>query len=81
MAMNINPMKLLQVKGLWNKFQKNHPKFPQFIKAVGKNALQEGSVIEINVTTADGRTMSSNLKINAEDMDLLRQIQELTASV
>lgn len=77
--MNINPMKVLQMKGAWNTFQKNHPKFPQFIKAVGKGALVEGTVMELTVTTAEGKTLSTNLKLTAQDMELFRQIQELVS--
>lgn len=75
--MNINPMKLLQIKGAWEKFQQNHPKFLQFLKAAGKNALSEGSVVEISVTTADGRKMNTNIKVTRQDMELFEQIQEL----
>lgn len=77
--MGINPMKLLQLKSAWGKFQKNHPKFLQFLKVAGKSALSEGSVIEISVTTSDGRTMNTNLKVTGQDMELVRQIQEIAA--
>lgn len=75
--MNINPMKLLQLKGAWDTFQKNHPKFPQFVKVVGKGALAEGTVLEITVTTAEGKTLSTNLKVTAQDMEMIRQLKEL----
>lgn len=75
--MNMNPMKLLQLKGAWDTFQRNHPKFPQFMKAVGKGALAEGTVMEITVTTAEGRTLSTNLKITAQDMDMVKQLREI----
>lgn len=77
--MNINPMKVLQMKGAWDAFQKNHPKFLQFIKAVGKGALAEGTVMELTVTTAEGKTLSTNLKLTAQDMELFRQIQEVVS--
>lgn len=77
--MNVNPMKLLQLKGAWDAFQKNHPKFPLFMKAVGKGALTEGTVLEINVTTAERKTLSTNLKITAQDMEMFRQIQEMVS--
>lgn len=75
--MNVNPMKLLQLKGAWETFQRNHPKFPQFMKAVGKGALAEGTVMEITVTTAEGKTLSTNLKVTAQDMELVRQLQTI----
>lgn len=75
--MNMNPMKMLQLKGAWDAFRRNHPKFPQFVKAVGKGALAEGAVVEINVTTAEGKSLSTNLKITAQDMELFEQLKEL----
>ena len=74
-----NPAAVLQMMNLWNRFQNNHPKFPKFISAVMKSAVKEDSIIEIKVTTAEGETYDANLKINAEDMELIRQIKELSS--
>lgn len=73
-----NPAAILQMMNLWNRFQNNHPKFPKFVSAVMQNnAVREGSIIEIKVTTAEGESFDSNLKINADDMELIRQISEM----
>lgn len=71
----INPMTLLKMQGIWRKFQENHPKFPLFLKAVSQNGLTEGTVIEINVTTADGKNYASNLKIKPEDIELINELK------
>lgn len=73
----INPMKLMQLKPLWGKFQKNHPKFRQFISAAGKAGVQEGSVIEIQITTTDGKTLSTNLKLTKDDVEMIHTISEI----
>lgn len=73
-----NPAALLQLMNLWSRFQNNHPKFPKFLTAVYQNGLKEGSIIEINVTTADGQSLNSNLKLNAEDMELISQLKNLS---
>ncbi len=72
-----NPTSIFQMMNLWNKFKQNHPKFPKFMSAVYQNGIKEGSIVEINVTTADGQSLNSNLKISAEDMELIRQLKEL----
>lgn len=72
-----NPAKLLKIKGAWEKFTDNHPKFPKFMEAVGKNALEEGTIFEINVTTVSGSTMSSNLKLTKSDIELFRELSEM----
>lgn len=71
----INPMSLLKYKNAWGKFSENHPKFPHFLRAVSKNALSEGTLIEITVTTPDGKSYSSNLKIQPEDIELLQELR------
>lgn len=72
-----NPASIFQMMNLWNKFKQNHPKFPKFMSAVYQNGMKEGSIIEINVTTADGQSFHSNLKISAEDMELMAQLKDL----
>lgn len=73
----INPMKLLQLKNAWDQFTGRHPKFPAFLKAMTKGAITEGSVLEITLTTADGKVISTNLKVTAEDMALVNDIKDL----
>lgn len=73
--MAINPMQILKIKGMWDQFTQRHPKFPAFLKAMSQGAISEGSVLEITVTTADGRKLSSNLKITAEDMALVEELK------
>ena len=72
-----NPTAIFQMMNLWNKFKQNHPKFPNFMTAVYQNGIKEGSIIEINVTTADGQSLNSNLKITESDMELIGQLKEL----
>ncbi|MCM1145298.1 MAG: hypothetical protein NC318_12645 [Blautia sp.] len=72
-----NPAALFQMMNLWNQFKQNHPKFPKFMAAVYQNGIKEGSIIEINVTTADGQSLNSNLKISAQDMALIEQLKSM----
>ncbi|MDE6845794.1 MAG: hypothetical protein K2J99_08525 [Lachnospiraceae bacterium] len=77
--MNIqNPAAIFQLMNLWSRFQKNHPKFPKFLSAVVRNGIKEGSIIEIKVTTAQGESFDSNLKVNAEDMEMIEQIKNMS---
>lgn len=77
--MNIqNPAAILQLMNLWSRFQNNHPKFPKFLSAVVRNGIKEGSIIEIKVTTAEGESYDSNLKVNADDMEMIEQIRKMT---
>ena len=73
----INPMKLLQIRASWEQFKARHPKFPSFLNAVSKGAVTEGTLIEMTITTADGKQYSSNLKLTSEDMQLVNDVKEM----
>lgn len=74
----MNPAKLFQLKASWDKFTGNHPKFPMFLKAVsGGNILQADTIIEVNITTADGRNYTTNLKLTPEDLELFNEIKDI----
>lgn len=74
----MNPAKLFKIKSAWDTFTKNHPRFPQFMSAVQQNAVQEGSIIEINVTTPEGKTLSTNMKLTASDLELFHELSEMS---
>ena len=75
----MNPMDLLQLKGALASFQQNHPKFAPFLKAVYQNGLAEGSVIEISVKTPQNTEYTTNMRLTASDLELLRQLREMAA--
>jgi len=71
-----NPAKLLKLKNSWDTFTQNHPKFPKFLNAVHKDSIQEGTIIEIKVTSATGKTISSNVKLTESDIKLFDELSE-----
>lgn len=73
----INPGKLLKLKKAWDTFETNHPKFPKFLKEVSRNAIEEGTIIEINVTTPEGKTISSNIRITQSDKEMFNELSDL----
>ncbi len=68
----------MKMKSLWDTFTLNHPKFPSFMNAVQKNGLEEGNIIEINITTKDGSILSSNIKLTQSDIEMFHELSELT---
>lgn len=60
-------------------FRKNHPKFPSFLNAVSHNALEEGTVIEISVTSPSDKNYVTNIKLRQDDLDFLRELQSLNS--
>lgn len=76
MAMNFQA--LLQLKNLWQRFTDQHPKFPAFLRAA-QPALREGSVIAFTITTPEGKVIESNLKVTAEDIELIKSLRQITS--
>lgn len=76
--MNLNQLSMLQkFKSSIARFRRNHPKFPPFVDAVYKDALVEGTVIEISVTTPEGKHYISNIKLKEDDIELMHTLQQL----
>ena len=73
-----NPMVLMQIKNMLDRFKANHPKFPKFMAAAAQpGVLAEDTIIEMKITTADGRSLETNLKIKKSDIDLFHQLKEM----
>lgn len=72
----MNPMALLQLKGKFDKFKVNHPKIPMFFSAVSQN-IGEDSVIEIHVTSADGKRFCTNMKVTQDDIELFQALKNI----
>ncbi len=75
-----NPGLIFELQNKWQRFTDNHPKFPAFLRAVANTELNEGSVIEIGITTAEGQNIASNVKLTREDVDMLKEVAELMKS-
>lgn len=71
----MNPASLFKIKGLWEKFTANHPKFPAFIQAASNGMMSEGTIIDVVITAPDGRKISTNVKLKEEDLELFRQLK------
>ena len=81
MNMNFNQIAMIQkLKGGMERFRMNHPKFPLFLNAVSQDALREGAVVEITVTTPEGKNYCSNLKLMQEDLELIECLKALRQS-
>lgn len=73
----MDPTQIFKLMGAWQQFTSKHPKFPKFLQAVSNEGIKEGTVIEIDVTTPDGKNYCTNLKITQSDLELLEQIKKM----
>ena len=70
----MNPMEMIKLKGLYEQFVKRHPRLPQFAqKAAG--SIQEGTVIEISMTTPEGKTLTTNVRLTASDIQAFNDLK------
>lgn len=60
-----------------NKFVQNHPKFTAFLSAVYSRGIEAGTVIEITVTRPGEGPVTSNIRVQESDLELLRSLQDL----
>ena len=44
---------IMKFKGAWDTFTRNHPKFMPFMQAVGSEAMMDGTIIEVKVTSPE----------------------------
>lgn len=68
---------IFKAKKSWDTFCGNHPRFPAFLQAVQTSGIQEGTVIEVTVTTPEGKKMMTNLKLTATDMEAFNDLKGL----
>jgi hypothetical protein len=73
----MNPSAIMKVMNAKNKFVQNHPKFTAFLSAVYSRGIEAGTVIEITVTWPGEGPVTSNIRVQESDLELLRSLQDL----
>lgn len=73
----MNPTALFRLKGAWQSFTQNHPKFPLFLQAVQNTPMQAGTVIDLKITTPEGKTMQTNVRLTASDLELIASLRDM----
>lgn len=74
----MNPALLFKLKSSWDRFSNNHPKLMPFFGAINRKGVAEGTIIEISVTTPEGETIATNVKISKDDLELFEEIKQLS---
>ena len=67
-------MKLMSAKA---RFSSNHPKFEAFLNSVFSRRIEEGTVIEMTVTRPGEAPLTTNIKVQQSDLELLEELKEL----
>lgn len=75
----MNPMKIMALKGEFEQFQNRHPKLFQFFGAVSNRMMEEGTIMELEITTADGQKLATNIRLSREDVEMFRKFKDIAA--
>ena len=73
----MNPSAIMKIMNAKNKFVENHPKFTPFLSAVYSRGIDAGTIIEITVTKPGTEPITSNIRVQESDLELLRGLQNL----
>ena len=65
---------LMKLKQMWGTFCANHPKFPDFLKAVKAKGVVEGTEVTFTVTYPDGHNLRAGLKLKQSDVELIEKL-------
>ena len=65
---------MMKVMNAWNTFKQNHPKFPVFCSVVSRRGIREGSILEVTYISPEGEKLTTNIKVQASDLELLREL-------
>lgn len=66
---------VMKMKGAWDTFTRNHPKLVPFMQAVGREAVGDGTIIEVKVKSPDGKEYNTNMRLTQSDMELFAQFK------
>lgn len=73
----MNPASIMKIINAKNKFTANHPKFIAFFNAVFARGIEEGTIIEITVKKPGQEALTSNIKVQQSDLELLQELKEM----
>ena len=75
--MNINPMLIMELQKKFGTFKTEHPRVFPFFNAVREDALQEGTIFDMKITTPEGVSKQCNIKVTQNDIELFRSMMEM----
>jgi len=68
---------IMKMKSAWDTFTNNHHKFMPFLQAVGREAIGDGTVIEVSVKSPDGKEYNTNMRLTQSDLELFEKMRTM----
>ena len=73
----MNPRDIMQLGGRIQPCRDQHPKFGAVLREAGADAIREGSILEMKVTSPEGKEYVTNLRLTAEDVETISIIRNM----
>ena len=73
----MNPASIMKLMKAKNQFTNNHPKFVAFLNMIFSRGITEGTIIEITVTRPGEEPITSNMKVQPSDIELMEELKTL----
>ncbi len=73
----MNPAAMFKIMQAKNTFTKNHPKFEAFLRNVMADKIVEGTVIEVSIQRPGEEAITTNIRVQQSDLDLVQSLKEL----
>lgn len=72
----MNPLGLLKLKPLFERFTQDHPKMLMFFATIA-GSVDKDSVLEISLKTSEGKLLKTNIRINDNDVELFNELKKV----
>ena len=74
--MAFNPMDMMKLGEQFRIFQSDHPRVVAFLQSA-RGDVRESTVIEMSITTPEGTKKTTNMRINANDVETLQTLMNV----
>ena len=75
--MGMNPAAIMKLMSAKNKLLQITQSFLQFLNAVFSRGIEEGTIIEITVQRPGEQPLTSNIKVQQSDIELLESLKQM----
>lgn len=73
----MNPMTMMKLMSAKAAFEKTHPKFVAFLNNAMARSMEEGTIIELTMTRPGETPITTNIKVQKSDLELVESLRNL----
>ena len=75
--MAMNPAMIIKLMNAKRQFEQRHPRVLSFVENELMTDIPEGTILEVTVTKPGRPGVTTNMRVMAEDLQLLKDLQEM----